>query len=377
MEDTQSIKAGEFRTKKEKVYLMLSILASGLIFIGLAFFIVYTVNNSLKPNLMSSCFVADYQLNSVFAVDRSKLQEFDGFLSQSCFGWNELTISEKASFSEPVCFYRYEEVNGVIALNPELLLEGETCLRWEDLNENEKEGFMPSERRAYNIALNILTSLGFVIYILAIILFILFSHFLSLGHIRMNGIKIGHNQFTNLWEAANKLSKSIGMRTPPNIYVINGNGILNAFATKLIFKRVIVIYSDLAEALMESGDTKQVEAVMAHEIGHHVLGHTRWINLLILPAQFAPFLGKALSRAREYSADRVMLALVPELKVGQKALIKLAGGKMWGNMANVDIFIKQGKEEKGFFAWLSEVFSTHPHLVKRMHKLKMWSEKEA
>ena len=43
--------------------------------------------------------------------------------------------------------------------------------------------------------------------------------------------------------------------------------------------------------------------MIAHELGHIHRGHVRW-HFVLAPAPLVPFLGAALSRAREYTCDR-------------------------------------------------------------------------
>lgn len=174
----------------------------------------------------------------------------------------------------------------------------------------------------------------------------------------MNAIMVCEDQYPKLWAEINKLSAKLGIIHPPSIFIMLGHGVLNAFATKLIMRKFIVIYAELADALMEEKDQKQLEAVVSHELGHHALTHTNlFLDLFLLPVEYIPFLVLPLSRAREYSSDRAMKALVPDNSVCERVLIKLAAGKKFGNAANIDVFLRQAYEEQGFFAWLALINS--------------------
>lgn len=203
-------------------------------------------------------------------------------------------------------------------------------------------------------------------FILGFFLIGLFSHLLAIAYIRLNGIKVGPNQFSEIAKSIENLSARLGLKKAPDAFVINGNGVLNAFAARLVFRRIIVIYSNLAEALIELNDQKQLDAVIAHELGHHALLHTHIVDWFLSPGKLVPFLGSALSRAREYSSDRVMKTLIGDGEVCEKALVKLAAGGVLGSRVNVNAYLSQVKEERGFFAWLAETLSTHPHLPKRI-----------
>lgn len=202
--------------------------------------------------------------------------------------------------------------------------------------------------------------------ILGFLIVFLFFHLLGMAAIRINSVKVGPNQFPEIWESMVKLSSRIGLEKPPDMYILNVGGELNAFATRLVSRKLLVIFSDLAEALIEDKDQKQLDAVVSHELAHHVLNHTHFYNWFLGPADFLPFLGSALSRSREYSSDRVMKALIQEQEACERALVKLVSGKALGNLVDIPEYTKQIKTETGFFVWFSEVLSSHPHLPKRI-----------
>ncbi|MEK7521935.1 MAG: M48 family metallopeptidase [Patescibacteria group bacterium] len=212
----------------------------------------------------------------------------------------------------------------------------------------------------------LMSGLSTPIFLLIFFVFGLFFHLLAMAHVRLNAIKVGPNQLPELFEGAKKLCGTLGISKQPDVFVMNGNGILNAFAARLVTRRLLIVYSDLADALIEGRDQGQLEAVLSHELGHHELGHTSVWNYFIQPGLSVPGLGHAYSRAREYSCDRVMKAVVSDQIACERALIKLAGGKSAGEKANIDEYVEQKQSEGGFFAWLSEKLSTHPHLPNRI-----------
>ncbi len=194
----------------------------------------------------------------------------------------------------------------------------------------------------------------------------LFLHLLGMAAIRINSVKVGPNQFPAIWKSAKTMSERLGLSTVPDMYIVHAGGELNAFATRLVSRKMLVLFSDLADALVEGDDQRQLDAVVAHELAHHALNHTHIYNIFLGPADFLPALSSALSRAREYSADRVMKALIGDSEVCYRALVKLVSGKTLGNKVNIEEYTKQIEEEGGFFVWLSEKLSTHPHLPNRI-----------
>jgi Zn-dependent protease with chaperone function len=83
-----------------------------------------------------------------------------------------------------------------------------------------------------------------------------------------------------------------------------------------------------------------------------------------MPSVIIPFLASAYSRACEYTCDAVGAAFSPA-GIKQGILILASGPKLFKKM-NVDAYMQQGFSEKGFWTWLAEKFSSHPHLNKRL-----------
>ncbi len=317
----QQIKAGSFRTKKEWVYLGLIALISLLFWVGGGYFTYVSVKGFSKPEAAKKeCFLKDPESGELFIIEESQL----------LFG--EKCLDEKTLKAEEMELARQNIV---------------------DMSKDEK-----NKQLADSFA-----GIGIVI---AILLFSFFSHLLAMAYIRMNGVKVGPDQLPNLWNAIKAQSGRLGIKTLPDTFIINGQGMINAFATKLVRRKLLVLYSDLVEALMDDGDQKQLESVIAHELGHHALGHTRLIQWLLFPGEMFPLLSSAWSREREYSADRVMMVLSDSALPCERALVKLAAGRQVGNAVNIQRFVDQAREERGFFTWLTEIVATHPHLPKRI-----------
>ncbi len=97
--------------------------------------------------------------------------------------------------------------------------------------------------------------------------FLLFSYFAlasMMAQMRSNGIKIGPDQLPELYESARRASSALGLSKVPDVYVIQAGGVLNAFATKLAFRRYVVLYSDLVDACGKN--SAELDMVIAHEI---------------------------------------------------------------------------------------------------------------
>lgn len=308
----------------------------------------------------------------------------------SIVGWIWILYSVYDQFTSPPpkvtqdkreCIVKTTDPNtgevSVYSITPEQLFEGERCLSRDELTPDEisqlGESGIPTVSETESKISKFMSSLSTPILIIIFFFAQLFFHLLAVAYIRINAVKLGKEQFPELWESFVEEAKRLGMKKTPDTFVMLGQGAVNAFATRLVFRRIIVFFAELAETLTENeGDKKQLNAVIGHELGHHLLGHTHILNWFLI-AESVPFLGSALSRAREYSADRVMKALAVDQEVCERALVKLAAGKRFGQLANIEVFLLQRKQEGGFFAWVAEKLSTHPHLPNRIKALREFS----
>ncbi|MDO8452205.1 MAG: M48 family metallopeptidase [bacterium] len=379
LKSLSSVNARKFRTTREKVYFFLIVIASLGVW-GWLLFSVWTqfkgtplplVVQTSYPDITDRCFVKNSYpgYGNILRIPEENLLSgehcltSDELLGEECFLPVAGGQARKVDFGE--------------------LYTGDTCLIISDLTDQQKEtarGEYASRTSPTSLGTSVFSKFTnmFSSYMLLLVFFVfgLFFHLIAMAHIRINAIKIGPNQFPELFDGVKKLTAILGMKKQPDVFVMNGNGILNAFAARLVFRRLLVIYSDLAEALIEGREAgesgaqqKQLEAVLAHELGHHELGHTSIWNYLIEPGMLVPLIGQAYSRAREYSCDRVMMAVIGDQEVCARALVKLAAGKQMGARANIKEYLEQRSFEGGFFTFLSEILSTHPHLPNRIRAI--------
>jgi len=151
----------------------------------------------------------------------------------------------------------------------------------------------------------------------------------------------------------------------PDTYVLQSGGMLNAFATRFASRDFAVIYSDVLELAYKQGEPA-LRFIVGHEFAHLKRRHIQK-RLWLLPALFIPFLGKAYSRACEYTCDRMSAFLNSDGAVD--GLLVLAAGKGLYKMVNVQEFVSLAKLQRGFWSVFSEIISTHPHLYKRLQEV--------
>lgn len=210
-----------------------------------------------------------------------------------------------------------------------------------------------------------IASLGIFLWIIGTILALsLFTHWLQIGYIRTNGVKVTERQFTDLHHTYQRVGQEMGIRLLPDVYILQAGGVLNAFATRFFQKNMVILYSDIVE-LSRDGYTKEVEFVIAHELAHIRRNHVQkqWAMML---GGWIPFLGSAYSRACEFTCDRMAAHYIQDQAASKRALTILAiGGKLAKEVSEFD-YLYEASRENGFIAKLSELLSTHPPLPKRI-----------
>ncbi|WP_114571711.1 M48 family metallopeptidase [Exiguobacterium flavidum] len=216
-----------------------------------------------------------------------------------------------------------------------------------------------------SLVLFVLASLGLGLLFLAIFVLVpLFAHWISIGMIRTNGVKVTERQFPEIHGKMLELSRAMGLRQHPDVYLIQSGGHLNAFATRFFRKNMVVLYSEVAE-LLEEGREDELYFILAHELAHLERSHVSK-SLLLLLGNWVPFLSSAYSRACEYTCDRMAVYYTARPEAGARALAMLGAGKLLAPRVDLVDYLEQSDEEKGFIAYLSEKLSTHPTLPKRI-----------
>ena len=186
---------------------------------------------------------------------------------------------------------------------------------------------------------------------------------------RSRAIKITENNFPEVYYNIAKYSHKLGLKRVPEAFLIQQNGVMNAFSAFIVRKQYIEIDSDLFEiAYREYNDLESINFIIAHELAHIKYKHaTFYYNLFIMFSTVLPIIGSTASRAREYSCDR--LAQKVTGNNGVEAMFSLFAGKHLYKKIDVHDYINNSNDIKGFFVWCNNLVSSHPILPKRIRAL--------
>lgn len=165
-----------------------------------------------------------------------------------------------------------------------------------------------------------------------------------------SSILVGPQQAPSLHSLILEAAGTLSMEAP-DLY-IRQSPIPNAYTLAISGKKpFIVVHTSLLDLLSET----EIQAVLAHELGHLRCDHGVWLtaaNVLALgTVSLLPVISSAVeealmrwARAAELTCDRAALLVVQDPKVVVSALMKLAGGsRKYGDELSVDAFIKQAR----------------------------------
>ncbi len=199
---------------------------------------------------------------------------------------------------------------------------------------------------------------GFVLY--------LFAQSALIAHIKGNGVELSETQFPDLYRQFVACCDQLQITKRPQAYVLNGNGGLNAFATKFLGHQYVVLFSDVVDAMKQHPDG--VRFYIGHELGHlrmkHLSGH-----LLRWPVLWLPLLGAAYSRARESTCDRHGLACSSTPQGAARALAALSAGSERWEQLDISSYLRQAQYGSGFWMSFHELTAGYPYLTKRVTRV--------
>jgi len=189
------------------------------------------------------------------------------------------------------------------------------------------------------------------------------------AYTRSMSLRITRKNFPEVYELIETYAKKLGMEKVPEAYVMQENGVLNAFSAYIFRRQYIQINAEIFEvAYREHHDMDSLGFVIAHEMAHIYYGHaTLHYNLPIWFVQSMPLVSAIASRAREYSADR--LAQRVSGSDGVSAMFMLMVDRHLYTRVDREDYLEQAKKQKGFFVWIVNMFASHPIMCKRIAAL--------
>nr|GMC67173.1 protease HtpX homolog [Ipomoea batatas] len=207
-------------------------------------------------------------------------------------------------------------------------------------------------------------------------------------------VLVSENQLPELHQLMVEAAKILSIEAP-DLYV-RQSPVPNAYTLAISGKKpFVVVHTSLVELLAR----KELQAVLAHELGHLKCDHGVWLtvaNILTLGAYSLPGLGGLIAqrleeqlfrwlRAAELTCDRAALLVAQDPKVVVSVLMKLAGGSpSLADQLNVDAFLEQARSydqaSSTPVGWYIRNAQTrqlsHPLPVLRAREIDEWSKSQ-
>ena len=179
---------------------------------------------------------------------------------------------------------------------------------------------------------------------------------------------------------------------PPQLY-LQQNPVPNAYTFAMRGKKPFIM---LHTSLVEMLTPEEIQAVIAHELGHLKCEHGVYLtmaNLMVLAANLLPAWGTVIAqslqeqmmqwlRCAEFSCDRAALLATQDPKIIMSVLMKLAGGSPTiAPQLNLSAFVEQAKaydhavsDDLGeTLRMLQNAQLTHPVPVIRAREIDRWA----
>ncbi|MBH8555482.1 M48 family metallopeptidase [Nostocaceae cyanobacterium CENA357] len=206
-----------------------------------------------------------------------------------------------------------------------------------------------------------------------------------------SSILVGEKQLPDLHKLLLEACNTLDIE-PPQLY-IRQHPAPNAYTFAMRGKQPFVV---LHTSLVDILTPEEIQAVIAHELGHLKCDHSVYltpVNLLVLAASIVPNVGAFIAQAiqaqllewvrcAEFTCDRAALLATQDPKVVMSVLMKLAGGSpTLAPQLNLDAFVAQArayddisKTEMGEMVKEARTSQlTHPVPVLRAKEIDRWA----
>ncbi|MBJ7899280.1 MAG: M48 family metalloprotease [Cyanobacteria bacterium RI_101] len=210
-----------------------------------------------------------------------------------------------------------------------------------------------------------------------------------------SSVRVGETQLPHLQELLVQACSALDLEVP-QLYV-QQNPVPNAYTFAMRGKQPFIV---IHTALIDLLEPEEIQAVIAHELGHLKCEHGVYLtlaNLMVLAAGLLPQWGALLSqslqsqmlewaRCAEFSCDRAALLALQDPRPVMSVLMKLSGGSpKLAPLLNLDAFIEQARDYHSLGAddlgqalkAMQTQALTHPLPVLRAREIDRWAASSA
>lgn len=181
-----------------------------------------------------------------------------------------------------------------------------------------------------------------------------------------NAVQLSSTQFPAIYDEYAAMCARLGVRNPPELYIAEGLITTPSTADSTWTTQFIVLNARYLDEKPETG-RPVYRFLVARELGRVRLGHTHWLDELLLAyVMRIPLLRNPLLHARSYSHDRYAAVLAPDALRG---LVVQATGRHMLAHIDVDRFLRQLRAVRGWRPRVVQLTDSLPYLAFRIQAL--------
>ena len=216
-----------------------------------------------------------------------------------------------------------------------------------------------------------LVMLGMLAYLGGFAFLMWVSTKLTWAFIEGHGVRVGPNQYPQIYEVVRDAATHI--KAPmPTVIVFPGAGLIELLVAKRFSRRgYIIVTSDLMGALIEGGTSRELMMLIGRQLGHIKAGHFKYWFLKDVIGAFTWLIHRAYWRRCHMTADRIGLMVAGDYYAAEQSLLILTVGPKLAAHTSIEEIERQAEDLRDHFwprlqRWLSE----YPYIVERIARLR-------
>jgi hypothetical protein len=188
----------------------------------------------------------------------------------------------------------------------------------------------------------------------------------GLAAVRANSVRLSRTQIPEIYDDFERMCTTLGLSRVPELYV--SESAVNPPAESHSAWHVDYVVLDDRYLQADLAAVRDVyRFFLARELGRIHLGHTAWLDDLLLAYVIrVPFLRNPLMHVRTYSHDRYAAYLAPDSLRG--LVVQAAGRRVLGHV-DLDAFVRQALEVRGWWARAASMMTGLPRVAYRIQQL--------
>jgi Zn-dependent protease with chaperone function len=213
--------------------------------------------------------------------------------------------------------------------------------------------------------LPVVLEIGAVCLFGTILLWTSWQLFLSILH--GHSIKVGPNQYPQLYSLVTEASEVLGI-TAPTVFILQGHGLFELLVARRFSRRgILMITSNMLDELTEHRSSRELMFFIGRQLGLIATGYFRYWTLKHTIGQFSFFFYWAWKRRTHMTADRLGLLVAGDLYAAEQALLIITAGSGVAPSTNIQAIKEQRTELfERFWAWIQLGLSSYPYMVDRI-----------